>query len=897
MRCGEKSLAEFRKEFFKDCILATNESMWRTMSAAEVIKRIERAAAEKRTELYLSGQELTAIPKEIYELSHLTTLELGRNKILEIPEAIAQLTNLKILNLGRNLIRKIPEAIAQLTNLQELYFSENQITEIPEAITELSKLTKLSLFNNQIKKIPEAITNLADLTTLYLNGNQITEIPETITKLPNLKTLSLINNEIEEIPEAIAQFSSLKNFYISENPITNIPGEVLAQGSEGILNFLRQTFEQEKQPLHEAKMLLVGQGSVGKTSLIKRLLYNSFDKDESQTDGLDVQTWKVDINEKNIRLNVWDFGGQEIYHATHQFFLTKRSLYVLVCNCRTSEEENRLEYWLKLIQTFGDASPVIIVGNKKDEQPLDINRKALREKYPNICTILETSCQSGDGIQELKDEIYQQVAKLKEVYDLLPMSWFKVKEQLEAMTEDFISYNRYLGICHENQIPEEYNQEQLIDLLHRLGLVLNFREHPLLQQTNVLKPEWATEGIYALLSDDKLKTESKGIFKNNDLVRILEKARYPKDRHEYLIELMKEFELCFELDCDPPRFLIPGILPKDEPEATDLDGEILEFQYHYRVLPNSIISRFIVNTHEKIHDETYWRSGVMLVYEEGDEPFNIARVKADPEENKIFIAISGKPETRRTFLGLIRDVFNKLHRSFGNLEITEWVPVPDHPNYVLKYSDLLGLEGMGETHKIIGELRLKLELRKLLDGYESLQQRQQARNEAARIDKQYNFYGNVRDPDFYGGSKMTGDQPNISINADNIGIASMSGGTIESGAIVAGQYNEGSSDLEDLLKLIALMKEAVPFFPEEKQEDLTIELDDMETEVKKPKDKRRVKKIKNCLTALATAGTVAIASLTAANEGFEQIETFVDNANTLANKFDIELAIPPAQQP
>lgn len=144
---------------------------------------------------------------------------------------------------------------------------------------------------------------------------------------------------------------------------------------------------------------------------------------------------------------------------------------------------------------------------------------------------------------------------------------------------------------------------------------------------------------------------------------------------------------------------------------------------------------------------------------------------------------------------------------------------------------------------------------------------------------------------------MTGDQPNISINADNIGIASMSGGTIESGAIVAGQYNEGSSDLEDLLKLIALMKEAVPFFPEEKQEDLTIELDDMETEVKKPKDKRRVKKIKNCLTALATAGTVAIASLTAANEGFEQIETFVDNANTLANKFDIELAIPPAQQP
>jgi GTPase SAR1 family protein len=106
-----------------------------------------------------------------------------------------------------------------------------------------------------------------------------------------------------------------------------------------------------------------------------------------------------------VRLNVWDFGGQEIYHATHQFFLTKRSLYLLVANCRTSEDENRIEYWLKLIQSFGGQSPVIIVGNKKDEQPLDINRKALRTKYPNICAIIETSCQSGDGIADLRSTI------------------------------------------------------------------------------------------------------------------------------------------------------------------------------------------------------------------------------------------------------------------------------------------------------------------------------------------------------------------------------------------------------------------------------------------------------------------------------------------------------------
>ena len=160
-------------------------------------------------------------------------------------------------------------------------------------------------------------------------------------------------------------------------------------------------------------------------------------------------------------MNVWDFGRQEIYHATHQFFLTKRSLYLVVCDCRTSEENNRIEYWLKMIESFGSQSPVIIVGNKKDEQSLDINRKALREKYPNIKHIVETSCQSNEGIEKLRQAIAQEISELKEVYDLLPISWFEVKKHLEEMAEDVISYNKYACICQEKNIPEEHNQEQL----------------------------------------------------------------------------------------------------------------------------------------------------------------------------------------------------------------------------------------------------------------------------------------------------------------------------------------------------------------------------------------------------------------------------------------------------
>ncbi|CAN1210702.1 hypothetical protein TUMEXPCC7403_10930 [Tumidithrix helvetica PCC 7403] len=61
----------------------------------------------------------------------------------------------------------------------------------------------------------------------------------------------------------------------------------------------------------------------------------------------------------------------------------------------------------------------------------------------------------------------------------------------------------------------------------------------------------------------------------------------------------------------------------------------------------------------------------MLAYQENNETYNIARIKADPEDKKIFIAISGRKETRRLFLGIIREVFKKIHSTFANPEISE----------------------------------------------------------------------------------------------------------------------------------------------------------------------------------------------------------------------------------
>jgi internalin A len=871
------------------------------MTQDELLALIDRAAAEGWGQLDLSRQKLTQIPGAIAKLTNLTQLDLTDNQITEIPEAIAKLTNLTLLYLYNNQITQIPEAIGKLTNLTQLHLNSNKITQIPEAIAKLTNLTRLYLYNNQITEIPkeiakltnltqlhlsynqitqipEAIAKLTNLTQLHLSYNQITQIPEALAKLTNLTWLDLSNNQITEIPEVLAKLTNLIRLDLNSNQITNIPLEILhTNDAKEIVNYLRQISISETRPLHEAKLLLIGQGSVGKTSLIERLIRNQYDKNQSQTDGLNVEIWNVPINGEKIRINVWDFGGQEIYHATHQFFLTKRSLYLLVCNCRTSEEENRIEYWLKLIESFGGQSPVIIVGNKKDEQPLDINRKALRQKYPNIQAIIETSCQDNIGIDDLRAAIFEQIANLKEVYDLLPLSWFEVKQQLESMNEDFIDYSKYIGICYKNDIPEEQDQEQLIDLLHRLGLVLNFRDHSILKDTKVLKPNWVTEGIYALLSDETLKTKSKGIFTHADISRILNPERYPTQRHEYLINLMQEFELCFQLECKPEKFLIAGLLPKDQPEKTELEGETLEFQYHYKVLPESIISRFIVNTHDKIYNSIYWRSGVMLQYQQYNKIYNIARIKADPEDKKIFITISGRKETMRTFLGILRNEFQKIHNTLPNLEITEWVPVPGYPKHdPLKYSELLGLEEMGETYKLIGELKLKLDLRQLLDGYESLESRRQSQIVNPQgvnvIINNNNSIDNNNKP-------MT----NNTNNFYNPNIANFANEVKDNARQQASNFTQTSgANINEILQLIGNLRQTATQFPPEIHDDIIIDIDDVEEEIKKPEPERNLPKIKKRLLALGTAASVTFV-------GVAGMADFANNVMEIGSKLGIEL--------
>lgn len=605
------------------------------------------------------------------------------------------------------------EIITGLPDLQHLSIRGGQIKVLLSKITELADLESLSINHSGLEEVPEEIFRLTGLWLLDLSGNRLKVVPPGIAALANLKYLNLSDNQLAEVPNGLTSLTKLKHLDLRGNPLP-IPPEILKlkDSPELILNAITQLASGVRRRLNEAKLILVGEGAVGKTSLVRSLVNEPFDAEESKTEGLEIRLWKVTHEGEGIKLNLWDFGGQEIYHATHQFFMTKRSLYLLVIDARQDEYRNRLEYWLRLIRSLGADSPAIVVINKCEQHKLDLDRRGLKAKY-QIESFIETSCATGKGIERLRKVITDTVGRLEHVHDLLPDTWFRVKNTLEVMERDFITYEEYEEICRREGVRDELSRKTLIGYLHDLGVVLNFHDDDRLRDTNVLNPKWVTEGVYKLLTSYKV-AHDKGHISLKQVVKLLDPEKFPRHRHRFIIEMMEKFELCFEFPDLREHYLIPGHLQKEEPDLNWDHDDSLAFEYHYETLPGSIISRFIVRMNEFISRKTYWRTGVVLLHEG-----NKALVRGDLEDRKVFIYVTGNERTRRAFLTVIRSHFDTIHKSIAKIEAKEKVPIPGHPNVIADYQHLVNLENAGLTEWIPEGMTKAISIRRVLDGVEA----------------------------------------------------------------------------------------------------------------------------------------------------------------------------------
>lgn len=207
-----------------------------------------------------------------------------------------------------------------------------------------------------------------------------------------------------------------------------LPEGILASGYQAVTAYLQAAEQGEEHSFHEVKAVFLGDGGAGKTSLVTRIIDRAapLPKQEDRTAGVEVQEHTIpDSSDHKIR--IWDFGGQLVYHAAHQLFMTERTLYVVVLDNR---RENKPDYWLKHAEVFGGDSPVFVVINTWDQHQDGIAETTLEKAFPRIVGFYHIACSEPDSFDfdRFLQDFYRTCKEHTSWERSLPKQWFEVKE-------------------------------------------------------------------------------------------------------------------------------------------------------------------------------------------------------------------------------------------------------------------------------------------------------------------------------------------------------------------------------------------------------------------------------------------------------------------------------------
>lgn len=603
-------------------------------------------------------------------------------KIEDRINSIGQGSSVDLSNLD---LTEVPELLNSYLGLKKINLSGNKLTKLPSWFSKFNQLELLDLRSNKLKSLCKDFNKLSRLEVLYLRDNMLTEVPVELLLLPNLKTAFLSSNYIKYFT---SDFFNIPNVSIEGNPVIDPPIEVFHRGLDAVKNYFAER-EQGTEYLNEAKLLIVGEPGAGKTSLMNKILNEDYVLNPflPSTKGIEIEPFFFKTEEnKKFRINIWDFGGQEIYHATHQFFLTKRSLYIILCDNRA--EDTDFNYWLQTIELLSDSSPIIIVQNEKQDRKKDVNEVAIKERYTTLKRVFGFNLANDNAkLRGLVDDLKSRIVKLSHIGTELPKIWVDIRRELEnrAKKVPYINESEYLEICFQFGMDTKERANYLSDYLHDLGVFLHFKDNAILKRWIILKPDWGTEAVYKVLDDDNV-IESKGYFTRNDLKRIWSSSAYA-DMHEELISLMMKFELCYQLE-GKDTLIAAQLLDRVKPAYHWIEEENLIIKYDYFFMPKGVITRFIVKMHYYITSQKLaWREGVVL-----ERQNTRAEIIETYGAREIKIRIQGK--NKKEFLAVIIDSLDNINITYNNLKVSKLIPCncegckKNEEPYYFKYQDI-----------------------------------------------------------------------------------------------------------------------------------------------------------------------------------------------------------------
>lgn len=603
--------------------------MAKTKDFKEAMRRIQEAKRTGEKSLNLSDLSLETadqhkgLSEAIGQLTNLEELNLSNAKLTELPESVGQLTQLRYLNLSFNQLTDLPECLGQLNQLRKLILIRMGISKLPEWIGDLEHLQSIEIHGNNISQLPESFARLKQLDSLALGtngygGNPIPALPKVLVELPQLEQLWVSKCGLTEVPSWIADCHKLHYIMLHNNKITDLPAslsrlpltslilddnplnpELAAAHKEGLGAVKRYLRAKAKAQvvLNEAKLILVGEGEVGKSCLLGALRGKEWVDGRPTTHGIVIKSVKVTDPDKGteITLNGWDFGGQRVYRPTHQLFFSAPAVYLVVWKPREGPQQGLVQEWIKLVKHREPDAKILVVathGGPGGRQP-DIDRQELWDLFgketvidffrvdsrpPVFDEATKKWTGTGQGIRELKEAIARVSAGLPEMGRTFPEHWQNARETLKGRKEAYLPLGQVLAICEEHKIEEE-DARLLLRICRRVGDLIHFENDPLLRDIVILKPDWLATAISFVLDDEETRKKGRGLVDFSRLGALWDDPkrkkddRYPAKMHPVFLRLMERFDLSYrvvklgdgEEECTSLiAQLVPDIRPEKE---------------------------------------------------------------------------------------------------------------------------------------------------------------------------------------------------------------------------------------------------------------------------------------------------------------------------------------------
>ena len=373
--------------------------------------------------------------------------------------------------------------------------------------------------------------------------------------------------------------------------------------------------------LKEGRVVFLGDSEAGKSLLMARLKNPQMDPSDfsgDTTPGINIFNEIIIHKGQRIRVNYWDFGGQEVLHSMHRMFLSTRTLYVIVLNTRNDNQDAQADFWMRYVQSYALGAPVLLVLNKIDQNPkAALNFPVLHRRFPEGITpenVLKISAVEKDPdkfremfTDKLHDFIKQHIDRFQGFTTREALIRQRVDDARERVA---ISRSKFKAFCSAEGLEEKEDRDDLIGRFHDAGIIVYFQEGTPMY----LNPAWITETLYMVLSADT-KDITNGLVSHKYLEAMCDKNKNQlegEDDAQHLIQIMQKYDLSFQ---HGNQEFIPMLCQREEPEEIEdliQAPDTQELQLVFEYLPSGLLYKLMVDYKDDLDIDKTWFTGAKI---------------------------------------------------------------------------------------------------------------------------------------------------------------------------------------------------------------------------------------------------------------------------------------------